>query len=91
MIEFFDRLDQTEVALLDQIEELHASAEIALRDADDQTQVRFAQALLGGNVAVRNADGELSFLVGAEKRHPADLLEVYLDGIIHGQTGFRRL
>ena len=47
VVELFHSLDQAQVALLDQIQELHAAAHIALGDGDDQTQVGLAQALFG--------------------------------------------
>ena len=46
-VELLNCLDQTEVALLDQIEKQHAAADIALCDRDNQSQVRLSQALLG--------------------------------------------
>ena len=52
IVELLNRLDKTEVALLDQIEELHSSAEVALGNADNKTEVGFTQALLRGYVAV---------------------------------------
>ena len=46
VVKLLDRLDEAEVALLDEVEEEHAAADIALRDADDEAQVCFSQALL---------------------------------------------
>ena len=40
VVELLYGLDQAEVALLNQVEELHAAAEVTLRDADDEAQVR---------------------------------------------------
>ena len=52
VIEFFDRLNEAEVSLLNQVEELHSAAKVTLGDADDQTKVRFGKALLCGFVSV---------------------------------------
>ena len=43
VVELFDRADQAEVALLDQVEERHTAARVALGQRDDETQVRFQQ------------------------------------------------
>lgn len=42
-----DRTDQTEVALLDQIEEQHAPSGISLRQRHHQTQVGLQQVVFG--------------------------------------------
>ena len=48
VVELLDGADEAEVALLDQVEERHAAAGVALRDADHQAQVRLQQVVLGG-------------------------------------------
>ncbi len=47
MVELVDRPHQAEVALLDQIEQLHAATGVALGDAHDQPQVGLRQLALG--------------------------------------------
>src|SRR5436190_14816920 len=47
VVELLDRADQAEVALLDQVEEQHAAADVALRDRHHEPQVGLDQALLG--------------------------------------------
>ncbi len=47
VVELLDRLDEAEVALLNEVEEEHPAADIALGDGDDQTQVRLGELLLG--------------------------------------------
>ena len=89
VVELFDRLDQSEVALLNQIEELHTSAEVALRDADNKTEVRFGKALSCRDIAVGDADREVDLLLGGKQRHLADVLEVHLDGVVDRDTRFR--
>ena len=71
MVKLFDSLDQAQVAFLDQIQELHAAAHIALGDGDDQTQVGLAQALLGLlaiGAAGLNFQCQLGFLLGGQQR-----------------------
>ena len=43
VVELLDRADQPEVALLDQVEEQHAAADVPLRDRHDQPEVRLDQ------------------------------------------------
>ena len=43
----FDRTDEADVALLDEVQEAHAAADVLLRDATDQAQVGLGQALAG--------------------------------------------
>ena len=47
VVELLDGADQAEVALLDQVEEQHPAAHVALRDRDHQAQVRLDQLALG--------------------------------------------
>ena len=43
MLELFNRANEPEVALLDQIEHRHAAADIFLGDGDDEAEIRFRQ------------------------------------------------
>ena len=47
VVELVDRPHQAEVALLDQVEQLHAAARVALGDAHDEAQVGLGQLALG--------------------------------------------
>ena len=47
VVELLDGANQTEVALLDQVQEQHAATDIALGDGDDQAQVGADERLLG--------------------------------------------
>src|SRR6266516_1942440 len=47
VVELLDRTDETQVAFLDEVEEQHAAADVALGDGDDQPQVGLDQLLLG--------------------------------------------
>ena len=55
VVELLDGANQTEVALLNQVKEQHAAADIALGDGDDQTQVCADECLLGFEAHVLNA------------------------------------
>ena len=46
VVELLDRADQAEVALLDEVEERHAAAGVALGQRDDEAQVRLEQVVL---------------------------------------------
>ena len=74
IIEFLRRLHQAEVALLDQIEEEHALADVPLRDADDQTEVRFHQLVFRRGVALAHAHREFGLALRREQGDGADLL-----------------
>ena len=55
VVELVDRPHQPEVALLDQVEQLHAPARIPLGDADDQSQVGLRQFALGPLAALHRS------------------------------------
>lgn len=55
VVELLDGADQTEVALLNKVQEQHAATDIALGDGDDQTQVCADECLLGFETHVLNA------------------------------------
>src|SRR5262249_58669923 len=50
-VELLDRPVESERPLLDQVEERHAKAPVALRDRDDETAARLDHAALGAAVA----------------------------------------
>ena len=82
VVEFFHRLDKAQIALLDEIQELHAAAHIPLGNGNHQTQICLGKPLFGGHIALRHPDGQLDLLLGGKQRHPADLLEVHLYRVI---------
>ena len=86
IVEFFDGLDQAQVALLNQVEELHAAADIALGDGNDQAQVALGELFAGFLVAGCHALGDFQFFLGGEQRHLADLLEVHAHGVVGGDA-----
>ncbi len=86
VVELVNRFDEPEVPLLNQIEELHSPADITLGDADNEAQVRLGEPLFGPHIVLRYPNREFDFLLGCQKGHPADFLEVNLDGVIHGRV-----
>ena len=65
VVELLDRADQAEVAFLDQVEEQHAAADVALGDAHDEAQVRLDQLALGElPVALDPVQPRLELVVG---------------------------
>ena len=83
VIELIHGFYQPEVALLDEVEELHAAADVPLRDTDDETQVRLGEFLLRLFIALRNTDGEFDLLFRSQQRDAADLFEIDFDRIVH--------
>ena len=63
VVEFVHGLYEAKVALLYQIQEEHAAANIALGYGDDETEVGFGHAALGLFVAVGHALGQLLLLI----------------------------
>src|SRR5439155_3241119 len=84
IVKLLDRADEPERALLDQVEERKAAAEIRLRDRDDESQVRLDHVLLRGHVATLDPLRERDLLVRSEQRHLSDLTEVEAQGVERG-------
>ena len=62
VVELLHRADQTEVALLDQVQQRHAAAGVALGQRDDQPQVGLEQ-MAAGRLAVADDRREFAFAV----------------------------
>jgi hypothetical protein len=62
--------------LLDQVEEGQSAAQVALRDRDDEPQVRLDHLRLGAHVAALDPLGQVDLLVGGQQRHLPDLAQV---------------
>ena len=86
VVELVDRLHQTEVALLDKIEEEHTLADIALGYRHDETEVGFHELLFRFLIAVCHLLGEHLLLVVVEQRHLADFLEVHTHRVVYSET-----
>ena len=82
IVKLFNRLDQAEVSLLNQVEKQHAAANISLCDGNDETQVRFGELMLRLGVSVRHALRDLNLLIRGEQRHFADLFEIHAHRVV---------
>jgi hypothetical protein len=94
VVELLDRADQAERALLDQVEEAQAAAEVRLGDRDDQPQVGLDHLGLRAHVAALDPLGQVDLLVGGQQRHLADLAQVEPQRVerrLHGQVELRPL
>src|SRR4051794_34435612 len=81
VVELLSRADQTERALLNQVEEGQALVAVVLGDRDDQTEVGLDHLLLRVEVTALDALRELDLLGGGEQADLADVLEEQLQGI----------
>ena len=81
VVELLDRADEAERALLDQIQERQATAQIALGDRDDEAQVGLHHLLLGHQVATLDPLGESDLAVGGEQLDAADRPQVETQGV----------
>jgi hypothetical protein len=80
-VELLDGADEADDALLDQVEEREPVALVALRDRDDQPQVRVDHLLLRVHVAALDALGELDLLLLGQERIAADLVHEELERV----------
>lgn len=67
VVELADGLDEAEIALLDEIEEWQAAADITLCDGNDETKVGLCHFFLGLFIALGHAHGELVLLLQREQ------------------------
>ena len=85
-VEFFNRLNQPQIALLNQVKKEHPTPNVSFCNADNQTQVGLCQLLLG-SFALRAARLHLlrqfDFFFCRQKGHLTDFLEVHSDGVIN--------
>ena len=86
VVELFYRLQQTQIALLNQIQKLHTSAHVLLGDADNQTQICFGQPLFRIAVALCHTLCQLGFLVRREQRHTADFFQINFNRVVNGDA-----
>jgi hypothetical protein len=84
VVELLDGAHETEVALLDEIEEGHPPAHVPPGDGDHEAQVGLGELALGVHVAALDALGQRHLFFGGEERHPAHLTEVHAHGIVGG-------
>src|SRR6266508_963667 len=76
VVELLHGADQTERALLDQVEEREAAAKVRLRDGDDEAQVRLDHLRLRRHVPALDPLRQRDFPLGRKQRHLADRAQV---------------
>ena len=81
VVELLDRPVQADDAVLDQIAERDAAAAIALRDRDDEPEIRVDHALLRRLVAALDGLGEDDLLGRGQQRVPPDLVQEEVEGV----------
>ena len=85
-VELLDRAHEPEHAFLDEVEERQPLAAVALRDRDDEAQVRVDHPLLRGRVSPLDALRELDLLRRGQERVAADVVEEELERV-RGRRG----
>ncbi|MNY13282.1 hypothetical protein D3C86_1464110 [compost metagenome] len=80
-IKLLDGVHQAEVAFLDQIEQRHATIQIALGDAHHEAQVALDHYLPRREIPALGQRGEMEFLRRGQQRLDADAVQVVLDGV----------
>ena len=83
IIEFFDGFHKPEIAFLNKVEELHAPADVSLRNRNDKTKVRLGQRSFRVLVAVHHLLCKVDFVVRRKKGDFTDVFEIHLYGIVH--------
>src|SRR5579884_1632468 len=81
VVELLGCAHETDRALLDQIEERQPLVPIALRDRDDEAEIRLHHLLLRRMVAALDALRELDLLRRSQEVHPADVLQEELERV----------
>ena len=81
VVELLRGADEPDRALLDQVEERQALVAVALRDRDDEAEVRLDHRLLRGVLAALDALRELDLLRGGQQRNLADVLQEELQRV----------
>src|SRR5215217_222220 len=81
VVELLRRANETERALLNEVEERQSLVSVVLGDGDDEPQVGLDHLLLGVEVAALDALGEIDLLLGREEPDLPDVLQEQLKGI----------
>ena len=90
-VELLDRAVEAERPLLDQVEERHAEAAVALRDRDDEPEVRLDHPALRALVAALDRLREHDLLGGREQLVTADVGEEQLEAVAGAARAGARL
>ena len=83
MVKLVNSLDKTEITFLNEIEELHTSAEIPFGNADDKSEISFGKSFFSGDVAVGDFFCQFCFFFGGKQGNSAYFFEVYFDRIVY--------
>src|SRR5579884_4200107 len=105
VVEFLDCANQADIALLDQVQQAHATTNVLLRNTDDETQVGLCQAALGlltilDYAAVRirlqllrlaalHTLRQLHFFLRRQQRDTTNLAQVHTHGIVQAALQVR--
>ncbi len=93
-VELFQRVDEAEIALLDQVGQREAAVDVVLGDADDEPQVALDHRLPRGEVAGARRARQRELFLGRQQRVATDVVEVDLREVgdeVGGQPLDRRL
>src|SRR5262245_49522206 len=82
------RLDEADVPLVDEVEERHAAAAVALGVGDDEAEVRLDELAEGLLVPLLDLAPEDPLVLGRDPGQPRDLLEILLEGFGAATAGF---
>ena len=82
IIELLHGLNQAHIALLNQIQQLHAPAHVPLGNGHHQPQIGFGHLMAGFLVAVGHALGQLQLLFLGQQRNFADFLQIHAHGVV---------
>ena len=77
VVKLLHRLNEAQVALLNQVQQHHAPAHIAPGDGHHQTEVGLGHAALGLLISGGDPHRQLHLLLRGQQRHLADLLQVH--------------
>ena len=80
-IEFFQRVNQAEVALFHQVEQGKPAVGVVLGDVDHQPQVALDHVLPRLEIALHGAPRQRNFLLGRQQRRLADFVEIELGDV----------
>ena len=83
VIKLFHCLDQTQIALLDQIQKKHPPPHISLGNTHHKTQIRLRKTLFRVGVTLFHLLCQLYFLVSRQQWHLADLFQIHADRILN--------
>ena len=86
VIKLFHCLDQTQVALLDQIQKKHPTSYIPLGNTYYKTQIRFCKTLFRVSIPLFHLLRQLYFLISRQQWYLADLLQIHANRILNAHT-----